>query len=128
MIGLGSALVLGLMGRIAGVSGILNGVMEQRGEERAWRLMFLIGLPLGAFVAALSNPQVFAFENEVPLWALVTGGLLVGYGTRIGSGCTSGHGVCGVSRFSKRSLVATVAFAGAGMLTVFVMRLAGVTF
>jgi len=132
MIGLGAALVLGLMGRIAGISGILNAVMEQRGsnahKEREWRVLFLIGLPLGAFVAALSNPEVFAFDNQVPAWALVAGGLLVGYGTRMGSGCTSGHGVCGVGRFSKRSVVATVVFVGTGMLTVFVMRLAGVTF
>ncbi|TDJ35731.1 MAG: YeeE/YedE family protein, partial [Gammaproteobacteria bacterium] len=88
MIGLAAALVLGLMGRIAGVSGILSGAMEKRGEEREWRLLFLIGLPLGAFVAALGNPQIFAFDNHVPLWALVTGGVLVGYGTRMGSGCT----------------------------------------
>jgi len=121
MIGLASALMLLGAGRIAGVSGIAARATGLAAGDMAltsaWG--FLAGLPLGALIIALVTnwrPASFA-----PWPLLVVAGLLVGFGTRLGSGCTSGHGVCGVSRLSQRSLVATAAFIAAGVATVFVM-------
>jgi uncharacterized membrane protein YedE/YeeE len=117
-----SVLWLGL-GRIAGVSGILGGALRpgQPGDERTWRVAFLVGLPLGAAITALAGfaPRV---EGIASAPVLVAAGLLVGFGTRLGNGCTSGHGVCGLPRGSLRSLVATLTFVATGMLTVFVVR------
>lgn len=120
LIGLASVALLALDGRIAGVSGILGGLLSSP-ADRAWRLAFLAGLPLGAgIVAVLSGglPQVMQGST----WLLVVAGLLVGGGTRLGSGCTSGHGICGLARRSPRSLAATLTFIAAGMFTVFVVR------
>jgi hypothetical protein len=120
LIGLASVVLLALNGRIAGVSGILGGLLSAP-ADRPWRLAFLAGLPLGAgIVAGLTSglPQVIQGSS----WLLVTAGLLVGFGTRLGSGCTSGHGICGLARRSPRSLVATLTFIAAGMLTVLVVR------
>lgn len=120
LIGLASVGLLALDGRIAGVSGILGGLLSSPGD-RPWRLAFLIGLPLGAgIVAAMAGglPQVMQGSS----WQLVVAGLFVGLGTRVGSGCTSGHGVCGLARRSPRSLAATLTFIAVGMLTVFVVR------
>lgn len=121
LIGLAGALMLLGAGRIAGVSGIAaraTGLSEgDMAPASAWG--FLAGLPLGALIVALTTdwrPAIFA-----PWPLLVVAGLLVGVGTRMGSGCTSGHGVCGVSRLSQRSLVATAMFIAAGVATVFVM-------
>ena len=120
LIGLAATLLLLGIGRVAGVSGIVNAAMEQRGG-RDWRLAFLLGLVLGA-------AAWFAFGTAAPPrtgfpWPwLVVAGLLVGFGTRMGSGCTSGHGICGLSRMSKRSLAATLAFMGLGIATVYVLR------
>jgi uncharacterized membrane protein YedE/YeeE len=121
LIGLAAAMFVLLNGRIAGISGVLGGLLRPRPGDRAWRIAFVAGLllaPLGyALVAAVPAPQI---DADIPL--LVIAGLLVGVGTRYGSGCTSGHGVCGISRLSPRSLVATVLFMAAGFATVFVMR------
>ena len=112
-------------GRIAGVSGIAArglGLAGGMSLSSAW--LFLIGLPLGAaIVAAVRGAPTL---DTVALPALLVAGLLVGFGTRLGSGCTSGHGVCGVSRLAPRSLLATATFMAAGMLTVFVLRVAGI--
>jgi uncharacterized membrane protein YedE/YeeE len=121
LIGLAAALLLLFNGRIAGISGILGGLLEWPRGDLAWRVVFLIGLvgaPLvyGVF-ATLPPVQVDAGSAT-----LLLAGLLVGVGTRYGSGCTSGHGVCGLSRRSPRSLVATLAFMGAGFITVHVVR------
>ena len=121
LIGLAAALFLLLNGRIAGISGVLGGLLKPVRGDIAWRVAFVLGLvgaPLvyGLF-AVLPIPQIDAGNA-----ALVAAGLLVGVGTRYGSGCTSGHGVCGVSRLSPRSLVATACFMGAGFATVFVIR------
>lgn len=120
LIGLAAAMMLLGAGRVAGVSGILaratrigSGDMAQ---TSAWG--FLLGLPIGATIVALAGGAEVPQFTSVP--ALIVAGLLVGFGTRLGSGCTSGHGVCGVSRFSQRSLVATIVFIWAGVLTVFV--------
>lgn len=121
LIGAAAAMFMLFNGRIAGISGILGGLLKPATHDMAWRVAFIAGL-----VAA---PVVFGLFAKLPVlridaqWgALIVAGLLVGVGTRYGSGCTSGHGVCGLSRLSPRSLAATVAFMGAGFLTVFVMR------
>lgn len=121
IIGAAVAMFVVLNGRIAGVSGILGGLARPRAGDISWRIAFVAGLvaaPLAwRLLAALPEMRV---DSSVP--ALVAAGLLVGVGTRYGGGCTSGHGVCGVSRASPRSIAATVAFMAAGIATVFVVR------
>lgn len=117
VIGLASALLLAFNGRIAGISGITGGLISPTRGEVSWRLMFLIGLVGGGLLMAFMMPEAFTASPRSTIW-VVAAGLLVGFGTRLGSGCTSGHGVCGLSRFSPRSLVATLTFIGAGMATV----------
>ena len=121
LIGVASALFILANGRIAGISGILGGLLTRRPDDRVWRLAFLLGLMAApAAIVALTGPVVVTIEANTEV--LIAAGLLVGIGTRYGAGCTSGHGVCGLSRLSPRSLVATLAFMGAGMGMVFVMR------
>lgn len=121
MIGLAATLLMLSLGRIAGISGILAGALSGRGAERHWRLAFLMGLLApGAAIAILQQPVEISFVAGTPL--LIAGGLLVGFGTRLGSGCTSGHGVCGLARLSPRSLVAVLTFMTAGFLTVGILR------
>lgn len=121
LIGLAAALYVLLNGRIAGVSGVLGGLLRPRPTEVAWRLAFVAGLVATPSLFWLSgHPQSIPIDTGYG--ALILAGLLVGAGTRFGSGCTSGHGVCGLSRLSPRSLVATVAFMAAGFVTVFVVR------
>ena len=121
LIGLAAAMFALLNGRIAGISGILGGLLKPSRGDIKWRLAFIGGLiaaPLAyRLFSALPRVQI-----DVGYVALVAAGLLVGVGTRYGSGCTSGHGVCGLSRLSTRSLVATLTFMGAGFVTVFVLR------
>lgn len=121
LIGLSAAMFVLLNGRIAGISGVLGGLLNPVRGDIAWRSAFVIGIivaPLAwLLVAALPQPRIDAGYG-----ALIAAGLLVGVGTRYGSGCTSGHGVCGLSRLSPRSLVATVAFMAAGFITVYVIR------
>ena len=121
LIGLSAAVFVLFNGRIAGISGILGGLLEWPKGDVAWRVAFLAGL-IGAplvYGAVLTLPEV-RIDADIP--TLIIAGLLVGVGTRYGSGCTSGHGVCGLSRMSPRSLVATAAFMIAGFATVFVVR------
>ena len=125
LIGLAAALMLLGAGRIAGVSGIAARAtgLSDGGMSRSSAWMFLAGLPLGALiVGVMSNTAAPQFASPL---VLIGAGLLVGIGTRMGSGCTSGHGVCGVSRLSRRSMVATVTFMATGIATVFVMNLLG---
>ena len=119
LIGLATTLMLLLNGRIAGVSGIVGGLLTRKGSEVGWRAMFVAGLLLGAFVYMLATGGALPVRIEASLPIVVVAGLLVGFGTRLGSGCTSGHGVSGLARFSKRSIVATSVFMGAGIVTVF---------
>lgn len=120
LIGLATTLLLLLNGRIAGISGIVGGLLTRKGSEVGWRAMFVTGLLLGAFVYMLAAGGALPVRIEASLPIMVVAGLLVGFGTRLGSGCTSGHGVSGIARFSKRSIVATSVFMGAGIVTVFV--------
>ncbi len=120
LIGLAAVMLLALTGRIAGISGILSGAIHA-GEGRSGRWLFLAGLVAGAAVHQwLSGAALPVRELSWPL--LAAGGLAVGLGTRLGSGCTSGHGVCGIARLSPRSIVATVVFMSTGIATVFVTR------
>jgi uncharacterized membrane protein YedE/YeeE len=124
LIGSAATLLLLLNGRIAGVSGIAGGLLATnpgpRRNEIAWRVLFIVGLMIGA--AAYGAFMPVTIRIEAPLPVLAVGGLLVGFGTRLGSGCTSGHGVCGIARLSQRSLVATAVFVAAAMITVFLVR------
>ena len=119
LIGLAVALMLILNGRIAGISGIVGGLLTLKFRETAWRAAFVAGLVLGALAYILVADDASAVQVLAPLPVVVVGGLLVGFGTRLGSGCTSGHGLCGMARFSRRSMVATATFFGVAMLTVF---------
>ena len=119
LIGLATTLMLLLNGRIAGISGIVGGLLTRKGSEVGWRAMFVAGLLLGAFVYMLATGGALPVRIEASLPIVVVAGLLVGFGTRLGSGCTSGHGVSGIARFSKRSIVATSVFMGTGIVTVF---------
>ncbi len=121
LIGISSALFILANGRIAGISGILGGLLSRNPGDIVWRIAFVLGLVAApAAIFALTGPITATIEANTEV--LVIAGLLVGIGTRYGAGCTSGHGVCGLSRLSPRSLVATLAFMGAGMAIVFVMR------
>ncbi len=123
VIGVAAALLWLINGRVAGISGILAGLL-QTGSEWRWRFAFVAGLVVGGFAMHLVRPTAFAAPHGGTA-ALVVGGLLVGFGTRLGGGCTSGHGLCGTSRLAPRSLVATGVFMAVGMATVMVLRLVG---
>lgn len=121
LIGLAAASFLLLNGRIAGISGILGGLLVPARGDIAWRIAFLIGL-IGAPTVWMLGAELPAIEINAGYPALIAAGLLVGIGTRYGSGCTSGHGVCGLSRLSLRSLAATLSFMAAGFVTVYIIR------
>jgi uncharacterized membrane protein YedE/YeeE len=121
LIGLSATLLYAGLGRIAGISGILNQLLHGA-EERGWRIAFLLSLIAGAALWFAFGQGVAAPRVDFPLAWLIVAGLLVGFGTRLGNGCTSGHGICGLSRLSRRSLVAVLVFMGCAALTVFVLR------
>ncbi len=121
IIGLASALFLLANGRIAGISGILGGLLRPMADHVVWRVAFLLGLVLAPAVLSLFIAPLTPTIEAGPT-TLIIAGLLVGIGTRYGGGCTSGHGVCGLSRLSPRSLIATLAFMGSGVAIVFAMR------
>jgi hypothetical protein len=121
LIGISAAIFILFNGRVAGISGILGGLLHPVKKDILWRVAFLAGLVLAPLLYRLFAPLP---ETSVAADAvtLIAAGLLVGIGTRYGAGCTSGHGVCGISRLSPRSLVATACFMGAGFVTVFIVR------
>ena len=123
LIGLSAALLLLLNGRVAGISGIVGGLLgpPDRGDV-GWRVAFVLGLFAAGAVAMLWSPASLASDVPTSASVIVAAGLLVGIGTRVGNGCTSGHGVCGLSRLSRRSAVATTAFMATAVLTVFLTR------
>ena len=122
LIGLAAALLVLANGRVMGISGIIGGLLSGSREEFAWRAAFLAGLLLGAFLVLQLHEPGAAVDLAAPWPVLVVAGLAVGFGTRLGNGCTSGHGVCGIARGSPRSLAATLVFFGVALATVFVMR------
>ena len=121
LIGTASALFILANGRIAGISGILGGLLRPTSGDVMWRLAFLLGLIVAPAVLAAFVAPVIPTIDAGPT-TLIIAGLVVGIGTRYGGGCTSGHGICGLSRLSPRSLIATLAFMGSGMAIVFAMR------
>jgi len=119
ILGISSLLLLAATGRIAGISGILGNVFKRQ-DGNSWRWMFLLGLMVGPL---LVNPIGFSLpEIEGSWWMMIVGGLLVGFGSTYGSGCTSGHGICGIGRFSGRSITSVMIFMVTAALTVFVIR------
>jgi uncharacterized membrane protein YedE/YeeE len=121
VIGLAAALLVLVNGRVAGVSGIMGGLLRPRGGDFAWRLAFIAGLLAAPWTCAVAGLR-FSATIDAGYPALIVAGLLVGIGTRYAGGCTSGHGVCGLSRMSPRSLVATLAFMAAGFVVVYVLH------
>jgi len=123
LIGLSAALLWLMNGRVAGISGILGGLAQAGRGDRAWRLAFLVGMVAAPLLVAAVQPSGLARVTIASSPALlISAGFLVGFGTRLGGGCTSGHGVCGIARLSIRSLVATAAFMGTALVVVFVSR------
>ncbi|MBH47567.1 MAG: YeeE/YedE family protein [Halobacteriovorax sp.] len=118
LIGLASSLLLFANGKIAGISGIAGGVLNAKKNDRWWRILFVLGLVIGGFITVYLNPNNTILIEVPSLYRSITAGVFVGIGTALGSGCTSGHGVCGISRFSKRSLIATATFMFFGFVTV----------
>jgi uncharacterized membrane protein YedE/YeeE len=121
LIGLAVAVLLLVGGRVAGISGIIAGVVQRTPDEWAWRALFLAGLFAGGVLARAVDPHVIG-PMVAPPWVLLVAGVLVGYGTRLAGGCTSGHGVCGVSRGAKRSIAATATFMGVAAVVVLLVR------
>lgn len=124
LLGLASAAFVLINGRILGISGILGGLLPPKRGDRGWRVAFMLGLLAApsVFHAVVPAPFITVPRIDAPDWLVIASGLLVGVGTRYASGCTSGHGVCGLSRLSPRSLLATASFMGAGFFTVYVAR------
>ena len=122
LIGGAAVLLLLFNGRILGVSGIVAGMLESPTGERGWRIAFFVGLILTAFMLSIFDPSYFSVTTGLPWLVYPIAGLLVGFGTRMGGGCTSGHGVCGIGRLSKRSIVATITFIAAGAITVSLVK------
>ena len=122
LIGLAASLLLLTHGKVAGISGIYGGVLRRGTSDRGFRIAFLAGLVAAGAVVRLVFPSAFATTWSAALPITLAAGVLVGFGTQLGNGCTSGHGVCGISRLSARSLVATLTFMATGIVTVYVVR------
>ncbi|MCK6522178.1 YeeE/YedE family protein [Myxococcota bacterium] len=126
LIGLSAGGMLLLHGRVAGISGIVGGLLHPKPGDVRWRAAFVGGLLVAGLLTVVSGYDSFVYGVDRSPWLVAIAGLLVGFGTRLGNGCTSGHGVCGLARFSQRSLVAVVTFMATGMITaVLVDRLLG---
>ena len=122
LLGIGSSLLFVLNGRILGISGIVGGIPAGPSGDRLWRVVFLAGLLVGGIALLVFDRGALVLASEQTVPVAIAAGVLVGLGTRMSNGCTSGHGLCGLARLSKRSLVATLVFMATGALTVFVVR------
>lgn len=122
LIGLAAVLLMAFHGRIAGMTGILTGLLPPFSSDWAWRVAFIVGAIIAPALVLLSTGQAIGFASPVATPWLVVGGFIVGVGVYFGSGCTSGHGVCGMARLSPRSLAATATFMAAAIITVFIVR------
>jgi uncharacterized protein len=122
LIGLAASILLLTHGKVAGISGIYGGMLRRGTSDRAFRLWFLAGLIVAGALVRVTFPAAFATRWNATLPVVLVAGLIVGFGTQLGNGCTSGHGVCGISRLSARSLIATVTFILTGFATVFIIR------
>ena len=125
IIGLAASWLLLAKGRVAGISGIIGGLLGQIDAQTSWRLSFLVGLLVGGAALVIALPETIVAPAGRAQWVVALAGVLVGYGTQLGSGCTSGHGVCGLTRFSPRSLVATLTFMATGFATATLIGLIG---
>ena len=123
LIGLAASLLLVSIGRVAGISGILGELLNPNATAKQWRVLFLFGLFFAGSLGAAFMPEQIQIPKDHSLVALVAAGLLVGFGTRMGNGCTSGHGICGLSRFSRRSFVAVLTFMASGFITATAIQL-----
>jgi uncharacterized membrane protein YedE/YeeE len=121
-IGLSAVILMAFNGRIAGISGLFSGLAFAQKDDKVWRILFVLGLVTAPVIYQAVSGRMPEFDLSANMPLVIIGGLLVGFGTRLGSGCTSGHGVCGLSRLSPRSLVSVLLFMGAGMLTVTAVR------
>jgi len=122
LIGVSATFFLWLNGRISGISGIIHGLVPPEKGSGVWRLAYILGLFIGGFTFYLVPAIQFELRDQYSIYLLLLGGVLVGFGTRMGSGCTSGHGVCGIARLSKRSIIATLTFMTSAVITVYIMR------
>ncbi len=128
LIGLSATIMLLFNGRVTGISGMLSELFYPKPGEWLWRLVFLLGMMAGAGLFVFISPDSFTARTDFPMGLLIAGGFLVGFGTKMGNGCTSGHGICGIARLSPRSLIATMTFMISGGVTVFIIRhLIGIT-
>ena len=121
LLGLAAGLVLLLLGRVAGVSGMVGSLFEERTEESAWRATFLVGLVLGGLLLSFFQPAIVP-QITLPAWMMMLAGFVVGYGARLGGGCTSGHGLCGATLLNLKSLILTAVFMASGAGVVYVGR------
>lgn len=126
IIGIAVSIMLLTNGRVTGISGIIGGILAPKKGDLQWRIFFVLGLLSGGWLISYLRPSSIGPALSTPTWSVVVAGLLVGFGTMMGSGCTSGHGVCGISRLSPRSLAATIAFMTAGGLAVILFKKWGV--
>jgi len=122
LIGIAATLMLLLNGRVSGVSGILGGILDRKTSDKSWRIMFLSGLLAGGILLKFILPESFTFQTSALPVDYLIAGFLVGFGTIMGNGCTSGHGVCGISRISQRSMLATVTFILSGVVSVLIFK------
>lgn len=122
LIGVAASLMMFFNGRVTGISGILAGIIKPKKFDFGWRISFIVGLLIGGVVLKLFRPEVFVQQSSALRGDYLFAGLLVGFGTLLGNGCTSGHGVCGISRLSVRSIMATVTFIVFGMLSLMVFK------
>ncbi|EGR1172010.1 YeeE/YedE family protein [Vibrio parahaemolyticus] len=120
LLGISATILLLVNGKIAGISGIMNGIMSPKKGDYSWRLLFAVGMIAGGLISVLMLGVAAPSTANLSLGMVISAGLLVGIGTRLGNGCTSGHGICGMGRLSKRSIVATCVFMAVAGLTVFV--------
>lgn len=120
LLGISATVLLLVNGKIAGISGVMNGIMSPKKGDYSWRLLFALGMVVGGLVSVIAFGVEVPSTDNISTGLVVAAGLLVGIGTRLGNGCTSGHGICGIGRLSKRSIVATCVFMAVAGLTVFV--------
>ncbi len=120
LLGVSAVLLLLFNGRIAGISGIVAGLLKPQQGEFSWRLVFVLGMVLGGLLAPLAGVHFTPEISQTPTLGIIVAGLLVGLGTKLANGCTSGHGICGIGRLSKRSIVATCTFMAVAIVTVFI--------
>ena len=124
VIGIAVSLMLALNGRVTGISGIVSGILSPKKNDLSWRVLFIAGLLFGGVILKFIHPDAFLSQSQnMSLFDYALAGLLVGFGTLLGNGCTSGHGVCGISRMSGRSIIATATFISFGIISVFIFKL-----